>query len=483
MRTGKQRLLALTSVAWGVVFAAGTAHADEPRAPREPRMMRETGEITTVIDAFDEDDAFDANLFLGFEQKWHNANIRRETAIAQPGLSSGGFVAKTENIATFKESTSTLNMGAQIGIFHDLALTIRLPLILSNTRELGDLDGSAQNPQRLADPSGGQLFSVPFKSPSRSGLDYLGVGLDYAILNQARDATKPTWVVGLEGRFSVGTPLHACNDQAPAGTPKCPDPVTPSVDRDPGMSRATTALYAHTEFSRRYGQVEPYTGFSFLAEWANQGSEIGGNTPRGALVQNPPLVGTIMGGIEYIPYERKEQFQRIVLGGQVKGSYHSVGRDYTPLFDALGTTTSATLRNPNPSAYHFASDNATSVQDPNSERIWFNGITEAQAHARFTLGGSVTYQAGEFVKFNAGGSYTWVQSYLITGADACNPIDRKEPSTAGPCHSAVNGGVGPQPITGIPNPYHRPLIDLPGHRFAVDDGRILSLFVNGIVMF
>ena len=117
----------------------------------------------------------------------------------------------------------------------------------------------------------------------------------------------------------------------------------------------------------------------------------------------------------------------------------------------------------------------TLLQDPNSERIWFNGITEAQAHARFTLGGSVTYQAGEFVKFNAGGSYTWVQSYLITGADACNPIDRKEPSTAGPCHSAVNGGVGPQPITGIPNPYHRPLIDLPGRSQSVDAAELVGM--------
>ena len=220
-----------------------------------------------------------------------------------------------------------------------------------------------------------------------------------------------------------------------------------------------------------------------LAEFANKGSELGGNKPRGALVQNPPLIGTIMGGAEYIPYERKEQFQRIVLDGRVVGAYHSVGRDYTPLFDALGTTTATTLRNPNPSAYHFAADNATSVQDPASEKVFFNGITEQQGHGRISVSGSVTYQAGEFVKFNAGGSYTWVQSYLLTGADACNPIDRQDPSTAGPCHSVLNGGVGAQPITGIPNPYHRPAIDLPGHRFSADDGRIVQIFLNGIVMF
>ena len=30
-------------------------------------------------------------------------------------------------------------------------------------------------------------------------------------MNQARDATRPTWVVGIEGRFDVSEPMHACN--------------------------------------------------------------------------------------------------------------------------------------------------------------------------------------------------------------------------------------------------------------------------------
>jgi hypothetical protein len=446
-------------------------------------MMRETGEITTVIDAMDDDDPFDANFILGFEQRWESGNVRRETSLFQPGLSTGDFVARTENVAKYSQSTSLLKMGAQVGIWRDLALSLRLPLIISDNRELQDLDGSSRNPQRLADPSGGQLFNVPFKSPSRSGLDYIGFAADYAILNQARDDTKPSWVIGLEFRAGIGKPLHACTENPGPGAVKCPDPVTPSINRDPGSSRAVNALYAHTEFSRRYGQIEPYSGLSFLAEFAQATSEFGANKPNGALVYNPPLVGTILAGIEYIPFERKEMFQRVVLDGHVSGQYVSVGRDYSPLFDALGTSNAASLRTPNASSYTFAADNATSIQDPASEQVYFNGITEQQAHGRFTMGGSVTYQAGEYIKFNAGGSYTWIQSHLITGADACNPITRTDPRISGPCHSVVNGGVGPQPITGIPNPYHRPVIDLPGHRFAVDDGSIVTLFLNGIVMF
>ena len=57
--------------------------------------MSETAEITSVVDAFDKDDPFDLNLTLGFQQTWKAANIHRETALNQPGLSSGGYVAGT----------------------------------------------------------------------------------------------------------------------------------------------------------------------------------------------------------------------------------------------------------------------------------------------------------------------------------------------------------------------------------------------------
>ena len=85
---------------------ARSVAADEPVAAREPRMMSETAEITSVVDAFDEDDPFDLNLVLGFSQSWKHASIRRETHIAQPGLETGGFVPATENIASYSSSMS-----------------------------------------------------------------------------------------------------------------------------------------------------------------------------------------------------------------------------------------------------------------------------------------------------------------------------------------------------------------------------------------
>ena len=463
-------------VAVAAVCVSSLARADEPVAASEPRLLSETAEITSVVDAFDKDDPFDLHLTLGFTQMWKSANIRRETQLFEPGLSTGNFVARTENVAKFSQSISTLNVGADIGLYRDLALIFRLPVILSDARSLADLDGSSNNPQRLQDPSGGQLFKVPFNSPTRSGIDWFSVGLDYAIMNQQRDLTKPTWVVGVEGRFGIGPSLHACNADAAV---QCPDPVVPTANRDPGISRGMNSVGAHTIFSKRYGYVEPYTGFWFLADFAQNRGDFGAtNDLKGALVNHPPLQGSFAMGVEVIPYEHREQFQRLIGDFRVTGSYHSPGREYSELFDALGASQASSLRNPNPGAY--VAGPGGSVADSSAQKAYFTGITDQQAYGSVGGSASATWQAGEYIKFQAGLGLLFNQSHLLTTADACNPDFKNDIGAAGPCHKI--GPVGGD-ITGIPNPNHRPTIDLPGRRFSVDDTMIVNLWFTGVVMF
>jgi len=462
-----------------VVLTAGAAGAEEPVAASEPRLLNETGEVTSVVDAFDDTDPFDVHFWLGFQQRWRSGNIRRETHLAQPGLSTGGFVAATENVARFSQSQTLLNLGADVGIYKDLALVLRLPLVLADSRELSDLDGSTRNPERLRDPNGDQLFTVPFRSPTRSGVDYVSAGLNYAIFNQTRDWTKPTWVVGVEGRFGIGPALHACRDGGAPGTAaRCPEPGNRGVDRSAGISRAMTSVVVHTTFARRFGYVEPYAGMSLLAEFPQGRADFGPSGDlAGALLNRPPIVGTFTTGVEVIPWEHREAFQRLVLDFRVRGSYHSPGRDYSELFDALGTSNAATLANPNYASYKNGGN--VSVVDPASPRVFFSGVTDQQAFGSFGGHAQVTWQAGEYVKLNLGMGLTFVQSHLITAADACNPAVRGDRDRAGPCRSS-NPAID---VTGIPNLHHRAIIDLPGRRFSADDTTILDLWLNGVVMF
>ncbi len=467
-----------------LALTAGTASADEPEPAKETRLLRETGENTTVIDAFDKDDPFDANLLLTLRQSWKAANIRRETSLAQPGLTTGGFASANENVARFRQSVTVLEVGGDIGLFRDLALSVRVPIILADARELADLEGSSQNPQRLQDSAGEQLFTVPFKSPTRSGVDWFSLALNYAIFNQTRDETKPTWVIGAEGRFGVGDRLHACNQNPPPGASQCPDPANPTgPGRTPGISRGMYGFIGSTIFSRRYGYVEPYTGFRVQVETPQSNSDFGATTDlRGTLLNRPPLVGTFIIGMEIFPWENREAFQRVGLDFKFRGSYHSPGRDYSELFDALGSSQAKSLRNPNPSAYKSGPDGFTSVADPNAAKVNFTGITDQQAFSSFATSAGVTWQANEYVKFAGGLGLEFVQSHLITAADACNPDFKGEAGASGPCRTgAASAGGGS--VTGIPNPNHRQVIDLPGRRFSVDDTLIVDLWLSGVVMF
>ena len=114
--TGRRRggLLIGPSVVAGVVVGvvagtltslAGVARADEPVAASEPRLMSETAEVTSVVDAFDGADPFDLNLTLGFKQTWKHANIHRETnrfqALVQAiAWGAGGRVVTPEHLWT-----------------------------------------------------------------------------------------------------------------------------------------------------------------------------------------------------------------------------------------------------------------------------------------------------------------------------------------------------------------------------------------------
>ena len=509
----------------GVLLGAGPARADEPRNATEPRVMLEPGEVVNVIDAFDEGNPFDLNISLGFDYASKSAKILRETAISGPGLTGGGFTSHLLNVAQYSETTSRLIPRIDIGIYHDIAAHIALPIILSNTRSLSQIGGIAPLPDALAGAPGEQLFQVPFSSPTRSGLQDIRAGIDFDILNQARDRTKPTWLFGFEGRFSVGTPMHACNPGAPRGQLQCADPSDinrdgkqdvpgfegsyGSGDRGAGVSRGTIALEVHTLMSKRLKYIEPYGGFTALFEFQQSNSDYGLTDVTQSLVNHPPLVGTMMAGIMIIPWENREKFGRLTFDLRFMGQYHSEGRDYSELFDALGSSSAASLRAPQWAGYMpnagFNKANCVmptmagqsnpntctpSVVDSSTQKVYTTGLTDVLAYGSFRGSASVMWQASTYVKFQFGVGYSHDQGHVITGDAVCNPSSKSE-GTSGPCHIGAYSGPAPgagtgtanyQP-TGLPNPNYRATINDVGRRYWVDDSNTFDLFASAVVMF
>lgn len=484
-------------------LSVSAAHANEPRLATEPPVLREPTEVTQVVDAFDDDDPFDVHLSLGFESSHRSARIRRESSLSQPG-SGAGYVLSNLTVGTYEETTSRLTTRADIGLYRDFALVVRLPIVLANDRAIESRDGSAGRAATvLAGLPGEQLFRLPFEAPTRSGLEYLAIGLDAALMNQTRDPVKPTWVVGVEGRFDLGEPLHACSasteplNVTTSGARRCAHPA--DVDRDgvaaetalegrfsgnrsPGVSRGVTGLEVHTYASRRIKHIEPYVGARALFEFPTGDSDYALADWEGSPENGPPFRATVLAGLTVIPWEVRERFQRVSFDLRLTGTYVSQGRDYSELYDALGSSDAPSLRHPSFTRYRANPDSQSaaavpSVIDPEARRAYFTGLTNVEQHGAVGVRTAFTWQAGEYVKFHLGGGLTWVQGHLITVDQPCDLDADATPSTAGPCRSASG-----EPL-GLPNPNYRRVIDDPGHRFRVDDALELDFWLNATVMF
>jgi hypothetical protein len=510
LRIGLSACAALACL--GVVCVAAPAGAEEPHKVNEPMVLNEPSEITQVIESADDNAPFDLNLSLGFQQTWRSATIRRESYIDQPGFTTGGYTAQSMNIGTYSQSTSRLLTRAAFGLYKEVALVIRMPIILSDSRQIDGVDGSDGAQAQsigLEGAPGEQLFKLPFKSPTRSGIEYLAVGLDVGIMNQLRDPTKPTWTVGLEGRFNVSEPMHACNDNPqalnqPGSQEKCAYPsdinrngtADPgdgdfSGGRSPGVSRGVTGLEAHTYISKRIKYIEPYAGFKALIEFPTSSSDYGSTNLKGSLVNHPPLRGTMIMGLNVIPWEVRDQFQRITFDFRFAGTYVSEGRDYSELFDALGSSDAPSLRTPNYADYQqnppppANPGSPPSVVNPDSQKVYDTGLSDVQQYGMYTFSASFTWQAGEYVKFNVGGGLTLIQSHYITFDQPCNPsFSSGNIGSAGPCiTSTTSGTTTTYTQTGIPNPNYRPTINAPGDRFLVDGSHGFDGWLNATVMF
>ena len=165
----------------------------------------------------------------------------------------------------------------------------------------------------------------------------------------------------------------------------------------------------------------------------------------------------------------------------------SEGRDYSELFDALGSSSARSMRSPTYARYQANPDydpdvqgSAPSVADL-THKVFFTGLTDVQQYGVYRLSSQVTWQAGEYIKFNLGAAYGFTQSHFITFDQACNPDFSGDMDRAGHCVNTDENNN--RTASGIPNPNYRAVINMPGRRFKVDDTVQIDGWVNATVMF
>lgn len=222
-----------------------------------------SAEVAQVLSARSLKDR-DIQVSIGWFHEQTTASIRRE--YVQP---TGRLLI---NDVRYHRTRDAFDLRAEAGVVHDLSFFVGGRLVISDDRRLdfdrrgdcaaapcletllrdGILPGDPATRWGLDAERGGQ-FQAPsndvFRGPTRSGIEHLALGLRWAAMNQARDAAKPTWVLGFESRLSV------------AGDQRF-DPANPAGNRAVGLGYHQIIL--SSLFSRRLGAVEPSLGGWFM---------------------------------------------------------------------------------------------------------------------------------------------------------------------------------------------------------------------------
>lgn len=383
----------MTRFGWFLALIATTiplpARADEPLVPGEPRVMREPGEVVDVPDAIDERDPFDLELALAYR-----LDLFRGSVVRGPD---------NEHLADVTNVASRLVPEIRVGIFRDLAGIARLPIVLTDQREVKPVAG---NEGSVTTGDGETLFNLPLRAPERSGVENLTFGVTGAVMNQTRHPSFPNWTIGAEAQVSLGPALVACNDEPAEGQVRCAHPGDvnrdgergddePDADteQDPGISRGTATIVVHTTLSRRIRYVEPFGTLRARFEFPLP------NTPLDE-GSGLPIRGDAEIGVGLIPWENRERFSRVWIDARVIGSFATRGRDYSPLFDALGSSAATSLRSP---------------RTTSGGRSYETGITTVDAHGTLGAAGAFIWRASQLIRLGVALAVEHEFEHVVTG--------------------------------------------------------------------
>lgn len=318
-----------------------------------------SAEATRVASSFETDDPFGMFLNFSFDRVQDRAKIVREWY--QRGTSEDVTELR------YQKFSSTLGIDLHLGIFRDLELHVGVPIVFQQDRywsfakDTGDANTTIY--RNCVDARGGvcptpglgtgHLFTVGDPStgePSgafRGGLGDVSFGLAWAPFSQAKDDTKPTWVL----RFEYTAPTAAMLN------PSLPTSLSDRGSLGDKMHRYTWS----TAVSKRLSVAEPYFELHYTLPWRGPGFYSNCDKPsepaavaawdaRMGRSENcmrdvwdkdetglrPPHTGGFFFGTEATLYERPERHQRFVIDLRGFANYVSEGRYNNELSDLMG---------------------------------------------------------------------------------------------------------------------------------------------------
>lgn len=399
-------------------------------------------DVTRVLDAFDENDPFDADIQVNWMYHFTNASIYREQ------IANGVFSNK--KIASAKGRLDQLDILARIGLYHDFELDLKFPIVIGSTMKLSTASAGSTITAETKNNSNNTLFSLPNNSPSRSGFGDMVVALKYAPLSQARDPLHPSWMVGLEYTIPTGKIMRTNNAAVGLGLHQ---------------------LKLETAISRRIAFFEPYFGFwgtfrfpSTHSLFKNYGDTQNYGTPGAR-------IGLMLGAEFYpwsVPGPKDHEGKYFALDLGFRTTYTFRGRDYTMLFDAMGSS-------PQNNATKYERQNPKYNPDGSPNPLYINqqGVTDVSAYGTYVAYVGFDVQPIEYFRIGFRFTFTHTSDHFLTYADLGKDLNNSGHIEYGKKNDPNN-----------PNEYspvYNSALDEPGHRFKVKDYNDygIMLFLTG----
>lgn len=452
------------------------------------------GSRMDVQDSFEDNHPFGMTFNVRYEYKSQTADILRE--YVDP-------VDKTLTLLNQLQAQTyvqTAHFDLRVGLYKDLEFAVDLPLVLSQYTDIGfhpdvkkQAKAAGKDPRdavlgiRDIDPDPGTwekaksttLFDLPYKGTDRSGLGDVKLGLRWSPWNLERDPGYPTWILSIMATLPTADVKRAGNTAVGGGM---------------------TWVHFNTSIARRVmTRLQPYFDFNVdVPAAASSGSLFQNyNSTTQNRVKPPTSVGVKV-GTQFFPWEREhgDRYISVDLGGGF--DYFLDGRDYSVLFEALGTSPCRTSNDCWMTTYDrdvkALKDQEAKVQaafkkglltkDTYEKQIKnledqiaakgvadtfkrSDGITDVEAHGMLSSWFGLAYQPIKNLTLGGQLSLLWQQPHFITNADpGQDSMDDVRIDSPGILDTAVTGynSLGDNEY----NPVYLKEIDYPGRRFKVD---------------
>ncbi len=328
-------------------------------------------EVTRVASSAEKDHPFGMHIDVAYDRTQTRGKIVREWY--QKDSAGADTIVDVAELRYTNVKTK-LALDLHVGLYHDLEFHFGLPIVFQDDSDwtfaggtnagnstlftnciapngdtlpatggcpsLGHGTGSLLLPDdRAALSSGGAPTSY------RGGLGDVQFGLAWAILNNRKDDTKPTWTVALDYHAPTAQPMNF----KPAGSTT----YTFGPDARGKIGEGVHRYVFSTALSKRLGPADPYfqvkytlpyKGPSFIsncdvADPARMGSpqncgKLGWERDETGI--RVPHVLSFLAGTELIPYEYQGGKSKIAFDFRVFMNWNSEGRTFNEMSDLLG---------------------------------------------------------------------------------------------------------------------------------------------------